>query len=131
MDFLRVLSSPFLRVKRKNIYLIVEKASKSLSMMVERKCSNLAMASRVKISTSEAEASSLTESDRNSIRRGMTVAATSGNLMQHECNVRTRSCLYLLVSSTSPRAPAPVPEVLLISYVKIDGLAQLFAKFGQ
>ena len=95
--------------------LMVEKASKSLSIIVGLKWSNLAIASLVNTKTSAAEASSFTESDKNSISNGITFGATSGNLIQQECKVRTKSCLYFPVSDSSTRLPAPVPEVLLIS----------------
>ena len=81
--------------------------------MVGLNSSNFAIASLVNIKTSAAEDSSLTESDKKSISNGITFDATSGNLIQHECNVLTSNCLYLLVSSTSPFEPDP--EVLFIS----------------
>ena len=62
-------------------------------------------------------------SERNSMRRGITVGAVSGNLMQHVWSVRTNSWRYLLVSSCNvgelelPPDPSPLTRawVLLIS----------------
>jgi len=68
---------------------IMGKASNSFSTIIPRRLLNLVMTSRTNMRTSMA-ASSLV-SDRNSMRRGMTDEATSGNLMQVECKVRTNS----------------------------------------
>ena len=62
------------------------------------------------------------------MRRGMTVGAVSGNLMQQECNVLTNSWRYLLVSSwvegdpELPPEPSPLTRalVLLISWWKVN-----------
>lgn len=80
-------------------YLIERKASNSFSIISGRSPSNFWIASRTKTNTSAA-ANSLV-SERNSVRTGITVAEISGNLMQHEWRVRTKSCRYFPVSSCS------------------------------
>uniref|UniRef100_A0A1A9WVA9 Uncharacterized protein n=1 Tax=Glossina brevipalpis TaxID=37001 RepID=A0A1A9WVA9_9MUSC len=73
--------------------LICAKASVKCPIIKLRRDGNFCIASRIKIKTSAA-ANSLV-SDKNSTNTGITLPATSGNLMEHECKVLTNSWRYL------------------------------------
>lgn len=79
--------------------LIDGNASINFSIINLRNVANFCIASRIKINTSVAPNSFV--SDKNSTKTGMTVAATSGNLIEQLCNVRTNNCRYFPVSSCS------------------------------